>query len=64
MAVVNAAVALAFRLLLPVGDGSIHLGTALFFVLLVTLLVTLYDRDRPVHEARVLARAQPAMVPS
>lgn len=53
MALVNAGVALAFHVLLPVDDGSIRLGNALFFALLLTLLVTLYHRYRPLYEARL-----------
>jgi hypothetical protein len=33
-------------------DGSINLGNASFFALLLTLLVTLFDRYRPVYLAR------------
>jgi hypothetical protein len=37
--------------------GSINLTNALFFVLLFSVLVTLYDRYRPVHEYRFSAEA-------
>ena len=37
--------------------GSINLTNALFFVLLFSVLVTLYDRYRPVHEYRFSAQA-------
>jgi hypothetical protein len=52
MAVVNTAVALIFRVLLPVSNGSFRLANVLFFALLLTVLVTLYDGYRPLHEAR------------
>jgi hypothetical protein len=38
-------------------SGSINLTNALFFVLLFSVLVTLYDRYRPVHEYRFPAEA-------
>jgi hypothetical protein len=37
--------------------GSINLTSALFFVLLFSVLVTFYDRYRPVHEYRFSAEA-------
>jgi hypothetical protein len=37
---------------LPGRGESINLGTTLFFALLLTLIVTLYDRYRPIHTAR------------
>jgi hypothetical protein len=52
MALMNGAIVLAFYWLLPVGDGEIHLGNTLFFLLLLTLLVVLYDRYRPHYLAR------------
>ena len=32
---------------------QLHLGNALFFLLLLTLLVTLYDRYRPLYVTRL-----------
>jgi hypothetical protein len=52
MALVNGGVAVVAWLLLPDGEGELHLGNALFFLLLLTLLVTLYDRYRPLYVAR------------
>jgi hypothetical protein len=49
---INVGVLVAARLVLPSQGGSIHVGNTLFFLLLITLLVTLYDRYRPVHLAR------------
>ena len=57
MAVVNLGIIVAFLVLLPFVDGRINLGNTLFFALLLTLLVTLYDRYQPVHAARLIARA-------
>jgi hypothetical protein len=35
-----------------VSDRDVRVGPALFFVLLVTLIITTYDRYRPVHDVR------------
>ena len=53
MALVNGGVAVVAWLLLPDGEGELHLGNALFFLLLLTLLVTLYDRYRPLYVTRL-----------
>ena len=55
MALVNGGVAVVAWLLLPNGEGELHLGSALFFLLLLTLLITLYDRYRPLYVARLEA---------
>jgi hypothetical protein len=52
MAGVNLGLVLVYAWLLPEFDGSINLGTTLFFVLLLTLLVTLFDRYRQVYLMR------------
>ncbi len=53
-AVVNLGVVVAFDLVvLPFAGGRINLANTLFFALLLTLLVTLYDRYQPVHAARL-----------
>jgi hypothetical protein len=49
MSIVNLGIVLAFNFLLPRYNGSINLFTTLFFVLLLTLNVTLYDRYRVMH---------------
>jgi hypothetical protein len=60
--VVNLGVVVAFDLvLLPIAGGRINLAHTLFFALLLTLLVTLYDRYQPFHAAR-LAAARTAAV--
>lgn len=63
MAVVNLLVALGFELFFPVSLGAIDLGHTAFFVLLLTLIVTLYDRYRPYYLART-ERAQAAGSPA
>lgn len=49
MSMVNLGIILLFDFLLPRYDGSINLFSTLFFVLLLTLNVTLYDRYRTMH---------------
>ncbi|WP_235428781.1 hypothetical protein [Methanosarcina mazei] len=49
MSVVNFGLILLFDFLLPSLNGSIDLLDTLFFVLLLTLNVTLYDRYRRTH---------------
>jgi hypothetical protein len=52
MALLNAGVVLVVYWILPGGDRSINLGSTLFFLFLLTLLVVLYDRYRPHYLAR------------
>jgi hypothetical protein len=52
MAVVNFGLVLAYAWLLPRFDGSVNVSNTLFFALLLTTLVTLYDRFRVVYSAR------------
>lgn len=52
MAVVNAVVVAAYILILPFVDGAIDVPATLFSVLLLTLLVTMYDRFRPYYQVR------------
>lgn len=49
MSLVNLGIVLAFDFLLPRYNGSINLFNTLFFILLLTLNVTLYDRYRVLH---------------
>jgi len=53
MAAVNFGLVLIYSVILPRFDGSINLGNTLFFVLLLTLLVTMFDRYRPFYDKRV-----------
>jgi hypothetical protein len=55
MTVVNFGLVLVYAFLLPNFEGSLNLGNTLFFVLMLTLLVTLYDRYRPVYLERLAA---------
>lgn len=49
MSLVNAGLIFLFNFLLPRYDGSINLGNTLFFVMLLTLIITLYDRYWQLH---------------
>ena len=49
--VVNSLVVFGLRALLP-GDRSFHWGAALFFMLLISILIAFYDRYRPIYLAR------------
>lgn len=53
MVVINLCLALVYIFLLPgYSGGQINLGNVVFLVLLVSVMVTLYDRFRPIYEAR------------
>lgn len=52
MAGINAVTAVVFALMLRSGEWQLHVGNLLFFVFLLTLLVTLYDRFRPISITR------------
>ena len=55
MTVINFGLVLLYAFLLPNFDGSINLTNALFFTLLLTLIVTLFDRYRVVYLERFAA---------
>jgi len=52
MAVINFGLILVYSFLLPTFDGEINLGNTLFFVLLLTLIVTMFDRYYPKYRGR------------
>jgi len=52
MSVVNFGLVVVYNFLLPNFDGAINLGNTLFFALLLTLIVVLFDRYRQVHQIR------------
>ena len=58
MAAVNAVLIVAIALILPSVDGSINIGTTLFFALLLTLIITLFDRYHPVYLHRFPPRGR------
>jgi hypothetical protein len=53
MAGINLVIGLVYVFLLPTFDGEIRWRDLLFFTFLLTLLVTLYDRYRPIYDLRV-----------
>jgi hypothetical protein len=53
MAAINLGIGLVYLILLPGTSNNFSLGAPLFFTLLLTLIVTLYDRYRPIHDARM-----------
>ncbi|RPH64466.1 MAG: hypothetical protein EHM89_01635 [Acidobacteria bacterium] len=57
LAVTNAAIVVVADRLLPQSDRGFTLVTTAFFLLLLTLIVTLYDRWRPVFDVRFRGRA-------
>lgn len=60
MAVANGAIALVFARRVAVAGRSFDLPATLFALLLVTLLITLYDRFRPLADVRVSREARDA----
>jgi hypothetical protein len=52
MLAVNLGLVMAYELLVSLLGGAIHLANAAFFVLMLTLLVTLFDRYRQVYLMR------------
>ncbi|MEO8328381.1 MAG: hypothetical protein ABI586_00110 [Candidatus Nanopelagicales bacterium] len=52
LAGVNVVLVIAANWLLDISSGDIEVGATLFFILLLTLIVTLYDRFRPVSQWR------------
>lgn len=57
LATANAVFVLVGDLVLRRFAGGLHLATTLFFLLLLTLMVTLYDRWRPVYDVRMPTEA-------
>jgi hypothetical protein len=57
MTAVNFGLVLVYAFLLPNFEGSINLGNTLFFVLLLTLIVTLFDRYHLVYQRRFAVSA-------
>jgi hypothetical protein len=55
LAAINMVVAIVYVVILPTFNGSARWQDLLFFVLLLTLIVTLYDRYRPIYDLRLEA---------
>jgi hypothetical protein len=52
MATVNMGIAAALFVILPMRPSQLYIGLALLSLMVLTLLVTLYDRYRPIYLAR------------
>lgn len=61
LGVINLAAGLVYMWITPAGDDHISRFAVLFFTALLTLILTLYDRYRPVLEARHIAEARTAV---
>lgn len=59
MSVVNFGLTVAYALLAPSAGGSLHFGNLLFFALLLTLIVTLFDHFRREQEIRFGSPPEP-----
>ena len=59
MSVVNFILILAIAFLLPTFDGSINLVNVIFFTLLFTVVMTMLDRFRQVHNGRFAKHTDP-----
>ncbi len=57
MAMTNSVIVAGFVVVLPRRGDRLDVAVALFSLLLLTLLVTLYDRYRPIYVARIQPRA-------
>jgi hypothetical protein len=53
LVLINLALGWFYAAILPTFDGDVRLRDVLFFALLLTLLVSLYDRYRAIHDRRV-----------
>jgi hypothetical protein len=61
MAAINLAAGIVYLILLPGSADDMDTGAPVFFTLLLTLIVVLYDRYRPIHDARMLMAGVPAV---
>jgi hypothetical protein len=52
MGLVNLGLVFLYSFLLSILGGSLNVGNTLFFVLLLTLIVTMFDRYYPIYLAR------------
>ncbi len=52
MALINTGIAISYIVLLRGSDQPVNQGATIFFVLLLTLIITLFDRYRPIRTAR------------
>lgn len=64
MAVINFAVGLLGLILVPGRADNFQLASPLFLTLLLTLIVTLYDRYRPIHDMHLVMADEPQLAVS
>lgn len=62
LSALNVAIVVVAHWSLRQGDGGLNVPAALFFLLLLTLIVTMYDRYRPVFDVRFARQAHCAHV--
>jgi hypothetical protein len=55
VALANILIVTAFDVIVRRTGGSIQIGTTLFFVFLVSIIIALFDRYRPIYLRRVAA---------
>ncbi len=58
VALANILIVVAFDLILDRSDGHLQIGTTLFFVFLISIIIALFDRYRPIYLRRVAAEAE------
>ncbi|HEX5165758.1 MAG TPA: hypothetical protein VFV93_10205 [Thermomicrobiales bacterium] len=63
MAAINLAAGMLYLYLLPGSADDLDIGAPIFFALLLTLIVVLYDRYRPIHDARMQMAAATVIPP-
>jgi Ca2+/Na+ antiporter len=57
VALANILVVVAFDLILSRSNGHFQIGTTIFFVFLISIIIALFDRYRPIYLRRVAAEA-------
>ncbi|MEZ4507189.1 MAG: hypothetical protein R2848_15395 [Thermomicrobiales bacterium] len=55
VALANVAIVLVYDFVLRRSDGHLQVGTTIFFLFLVSIIIALYDRYRPIYLRRVAA---------
>jgi hypothetical protein len=55
VALANFIIVLVYDVIVRRGEGSLHVGATLFFLFLISIIIALYDRYRPIYLRRVAA---------
>jgi len=55
VALANIIIVLVYDFILRRSEGSLQVGTTLFFVFLISIIIALFDRYRPIYLRRVAA---------